>query len=57
MAKVGIFWVYNGKVIGKARDINEGVRAAGRIDSPDDHSKAWEAEPAFKRLRAEGGGV
>jgi hypothetical protein len=54
MAKVGIFWVYKGKVIGKARDESEGIGANGWIDSPDGHPGIWETEPAFKRLCADG---
>jgi hypothetical protein len=53
MPKVGIFWVHKGKVIGKARDISEGIGANGWIDSPDQHVTLWEHEPAFARLRAE----
>jgi len=53
MAKVGIFWVYKGKVIGKARDSSEGVLANGWIDSPDQHVTLWEREPAFAVLRAD----
>lgn len=53
MAKVGIFWVYNGKVIGKARDISEGVGANGWIDTPDQHVTLWERETVFARLRAD----
>ena len=54
MAKVGIFWVYKGKVTGKSRDASEGIGANGWIDSPDGHPGVWETEPAFTRLRADG---
>ena len=47
MAKIGCFWVYKNKVIGKARTLNEGVDVGGRIDSPDDHVTLWENDSAF----------
>jgi hypothetical protein len=56
MAKVGIFWVYKGKVIGVARDIREGLDCEGRIDSPDQHVSLWERERSFSNLRKNGAG-
>lgn len=51
MPKIGIFWAYEGKVIGKARDLNEGIGVDGWVDSPDDHFRLWEQDPAFRSLR------
>jgi len=47
MAKIGCFWVYKNKVIGRARAIGEGWDCDGRIDSPDDHVTLWENDSAF----------
>lgn len=49
MPKLGIFWVYNGKVFGRARPLAEGCeRWPGLLDSPDDHMTLWE-DRAFKK--------
>lgn len=43
MAKIGIFWVYENRVIGKAVDLEEGREyVPGIIDSPYDHINIWE---------------
>jgi len=56
MAKVGIFWVYKGKVIGRAISLDQGVASGDWIDSPDEHVTQWEREPAFSSLRKIGDG-
>lgn len=43
MPQLGIFWVFNGQVIGRARPLGEGCeRWPGLLDSPDDHITLWE---------------
>jgi hypothetical protein len=49
MAKIGCFWVYKNKVIGRARTIGEGADCDGRIDSPDTHRNLWEEDRTFKK--------
>lgn len=56
MPKIGIFWVHGGTVVGKARDLCEGVECDGRIDSPDQHVTLWERLPEFSKLRKAGDG-
>lgn len=47
--KIGIFWIFKGKIIGKARDLSEGLETIpGRINSPDGHVDLWENDPAFE---------
>ena len=49
MAKIGIFWVYNHTVLGKAIDTLKGQDAGiGLIDSPDQHSDIWENNKNFQ---------
>ena len=43
-------------MIGKARDLSEGVECEGRIDSPDQHVTLWENLPEFSKLRKAGDG-
>lgn len=46
--QVGIFWVYKGKVLGRAINTAEGEeRVPGLIDSPDSHVMYWENNPDF----------
>ena len=48
MAKIGIFWIYKNKIIGKARKLDEGQEnVPGLIDSPDSHIDLWEHNPSF----------
>lgn len=48
MKTVGIFWIYQGNILGRARPLDEGESSvAGLIDSPDNHSDLWECDPAF----------
>jgi len=43
MPQLGIFWVCNGQVFGRARPLAEGCeRWPGLLDSPDDHIAVWE---------------
>lgn len=42
-SKIGIFWIYQNTVLGKARPLSEGESSvAGLLDSPDDHVRIWE---------------
>ena len=46
--KIGIFWVYKGKVFGRARDVAEGDEyVQGIIDSPDTHTDYWDTEDDY----------
>lgn len=48
MPKIGIFWVYRNKIIGKAIDLNKGEEnIPGVIDSPDTHIDYWEHDLSF----------
>lgn len=48
MAKIGIFWLYQNTVIGKAIDKNIGKENyPGIVDSPDSHIDYWENDPGF----------
>ena len=49
--KIGIFWVYKNKVIGRTKSLDECVAVNNWIDSPEEHSAVWEDEPAFEELR------
>lgn len=43
MPHIGIFWVHNGHVFGKARGLSEGIQTLPNcLDSPDDHVSVWE---------------
>lgn len=49
MPQLGIFWVFSGQVIGRARPLEEGCeRWPGLLDSPDDHIALWE-DRAFQK--------
>jgi hypothetical protein len=51
MPKIGIFWIYQGKILGKARDLAEGESSVlGLIDSPDNHIDLWEGDLDFLAL-------
>jgi len=42
MPQLGIFWVYQGQVFGRARGLAEGEESRpGLLDSPDDHASLW----------------
>jgi hypothetical protein len=44
MAKIGIFWVWKGVVLGRARNQDEGEEGVpGLVDSPDSHVDLWPA--------------
>lgn len=48
MAKIGIFWVYKKRVIGKHRELREGnENVPGLIDSPDAHVDLWEKDKIY----------
>jgi len=43
MPQLGIFWVYQGQVFGRARALAAGEESrSGLLDSPDDHTSLWE---------------
>jgi hypothetical protein len=45
MANIGVFWVYNGTVFGKAVSVETGFEGVpGIVDSRDDHVDVWEHE-------------
>jgi hypothetical protein len=49
MPQLGIFWAFNGEVIGRARPLAEGCeRWPGLLDSPDDHMTLWD-DPTLKK--------
>ncbi|MDO9167481.1 MAG: hypothetical protein Q7U18_00065 [Methylobacter sp.] len=42
MAKIGVFWVHNGTVIGKAESLEAGIEGVpGIIDSNENHIDVW----------------
>ena len=46
--RIGIFWVYKGTVIGRARPLIEcEENVPGLLDSPDSHIGLWEQTPDF----------
>jgi hypothetical protein len=54
MAKVGIFWVYKSKVIGRAIALDQGENLGDKIDSPDQHVTLWERLQELSKLRKNG---
>ena len=45
METIGIFWVYNSTVIGKARKLKECEETCpGMLDSPDSHVELWRGD-------------
>ncbi|MCK5681239.1 hypothetical protein KAI46_10570 [bacterium] len=47
-AKIGIFWVFKNRVIGKVCELEDGQEnVPGLIDSPDSHIELWEQDPGF----------
>ena len=51
MAKVGIFWVHKGVVLGRARDLEDAEEGVpGLLDSPDSHVDLW-SEVAFRQSK------
>jgi hypothetical protein len=57
MPRIGIFWVYRDKVLGRAVELTAGEEGvAGLLDSPDNHAELWEGAQllaAYPELRAE----
>ena len=48
MAKIGIFWIYNSRIIGKSCELEDGQEnLTGMIDSPYTHFELWENDPYF----------
>lgn len=48
LMKVGVFWVYEGAVFGKARPVSEGQQGIkDLVDSPDDHVTVWESPEGY----------
>lgn len=45
---IGIFWVHNSTVFGKARVVSEGDEYfPGIIDSPDSHTDFWDSDKGY----------
>ena len=45
---IGIFWVYKGAVLGKARPLVDGnENIPGLLDTPDSHVGVWEGDSGF----------
>ncbi len=52
MPQLGIFWVYQERVIGRARALADGDESRpGLLDSPDDHVSLWENAELRKPAR------
>jgi len=48
---IGIFWVYDEVVFGKAINIDEGEEyVSGVVDSPDNHTDYWDTEKEHLKL-------
>ncbi|MEA3465126.1 MAG: hypothetical protein U9R29_03845 [Thermodesulfobacteriota bacterium] len=48
---IGIFWVYNDTVFGRAIPVVDGEeRSEGLIDSPDNHNDFWASDAEYLRL-------
>lgn len=48
MADVGVFWVHNGRILGKARPLEEAQEnVPGILDSLDSHADVWEGDGSF----------
>ena len=52
--KVGIFWIHQNEIIGKAYNLDDCVAMDGWIDCSEDQLEFWEKNPVFSDLRAEG---
>lgn len=55
MPRIGIFWVYQGAVLGQTVDLTAGEEGVpGLLDSPDNHVDLWEGKQlltAYPELR------
>lgn len=50
---IGVFWVYNGTVFGKAVSVDAGFEGVpGIVDSRDDHVDVWEHERPWVHVSA-----
>lgn len=50
MTSIGVFWLYQGKVLGQTQRQDEGQQGiAGLIDSRLEHAAVWEAQQCFCR--------
>jgi len=48
MTNIGVFWIYQDTVIGRAVNVDEGKEyIPGIVDGPDDHVTLWEKTPGF----------
>ena len=46
MTKIGVFWVFNGVVFGKAVELAQGIEGVpGLIDCDDNHADVWDDVP------------
>jgi hypothetical protein len=53
MPQLGIFWVYQERVFGRARALADGEESQpGLLDSPDDHASLWEETALQKPVPA-----
>lgn len=51
MAKTGIFWIYQGKLIAKTCEEGNSVSSVGGLlDSPDNHADFWESHVQYSKL-------
>lgn len=58
MANIGVFWLYNGAVFGKAVSVDTGFEGVpGIVDSRDDHVDVWERERPWIHVSATLAGV
>lgn len=49
MTSIGVFWLYQGKVLGQPQRQEEGVQGIpGLVDSTLEHAAVWEAQQCFR---------
>lgn len=54
LAKIGVFWAYKAKIMGRAVSLSDGCEAvSGRVDSDENHAQVWEEENHFAWLFSE----
>lgn len=51
MSKIGVFWIHQGVVLGRALLLSGGEEGMpGLLDSPDTHVDLWERQPGLIKL-------
>lgn len=51
MAKIGVFWIYQGVIFGKSVNLEDGIEGVpGILDSPDSHADVWESEQPWMKV-------